>query len=120
MQTELSTAKQIAIVKELLAQSRTAKVTWERSGNIDAFKSVRAQAVVVLDKVGEPSRVRLRFSATGHRDYDTTIEQSLPDAEAFSDELELDALLALLHQYIEGKVGARPSAADLFFQSNEE
>jgi|SRR5215475_6857785 len=122
MPDSLSLTKQIAVVRDLLTQTQLRKVQWQSSGSSESFTADRPQATAVLDRVGEPPHVRLRFSAKGRTDYDMTILQVLPDAQQFPQEQDLDAIMALLYQYVEGLVGQQPNAADLFLDNagNEE
>lgn len=108
--------EQLHIVRQLLTQTQVGKVQWEPSGDPDAFRSVRSRAVVLLDRVGRPARVRLRFSQAGHRDYDTVIEQVLSDAQPFPEEQELDAFLSVLYQFVSSKSARSLSAAELFLE----
>jgi hypothetical protein len=117
MPDSLPVAKQIAVVRDLLTQTQLRKVLWQTSGSSDSFTADRPQATAILDRVDDPPRIRLRFSAKGRSDFDMTIMQALPDAQQFPQEQELDAFLSLLHQYVAGRIGQRPSAADLFLEN---
>jgi hypothetical protein len=118
MPDSLPLAKQIAVVRDLLTQTQLRKVQWQSSGSAESFTADRPQATAVLDRVDEPPHVRLRFSAKGRADYDMTILQIMPDAQQFPQEQELDAFMSLLYQYVEGRIGHEPNAADLFLENN--
>jgi hypothetical protein len=108
--------EQLRVVRSLLVQTQTGKVNWEPTGELGTFKSARSRALVLLDRVGRPPHVRLRFSPPGGDVYDPVIQQVLPEAEQFIEEQDLDALLALLYQIVSAKASRSESFADAFLE----
>lgn len=119
MPSELSIEEQTEIVRDLLTQTQAGKAMWENAGEPGAYRSVRPRAVAVLDAVGTPPRVRLRFSAVGRDDFDTVIEQVLADAAPFPEEQQLDAYLAMLRQLVHDRSPRRMTSARLFLEDGE-
>lgn len=88
MLSEEDIREQLRVVRSLLVRTQTGKVNWEATGEIGTFKSARARAVVLLDRIGRPPHVRVRFSPPGGDVYDPVIQQVLPEAEQFIEEQE--------------------------------
>lgn len=118
MPSDLDVREQVQIVKTLLTQTQTGKVAWESTGDVGTFRSVRSRAVVLLDQVDRPARVRLRFSPAGSREYDPVIEQTLSEAQPFPEEQEVDAFLSVLYQFVSSRSARRPNAAELFLEED--
>lgn len=77
--TDTPVSEQLEIVRRTVAQTTAGKIDWRETGELGNYRSVRSNAVAVLDRVGtgEHLRVRLRFSPTGQTDFDTVITQAL-------------------------------------------
>ena len=102
--------------QQTLVDTRLGKIEWRRSESGE-YIAEREKAVAVLTRSGERrGRVRLEFQAKGRIGVKTRIEQVRAEAEPFPYELELDSALALLYQEVEGRLGADPDAADLFYE----
>lgn len=113
MPGNIPAARQVQIVRDLLQQTRDGKVRWEATEKPAVIRSVRSQAIAVLDLTGTPPRIRLRFSILGCRGEDTIIEQAAPGSQR-ARESALDELLAVVWQEAIGQTQHPPSAADLF------
>lgn len=99
--------------RELLKQTEEGRVQWEATGDPEVFRSVRSKAVAVLDRIGEPPRVRVRFSILGHTDSDMIIEQAAVYPQQ-PGQRTLYKLLVALWNEVKEQAGHRTRASDLF------
>jgi hypothetical protein len=120
MPSEMSTEEQVHIVRDLLSQTQAGKVEWSSTGEVGTYRSTRQRAVAVLDRVGSgpTARVRVRFSTPGHRTFDTTIEQILPEADPFPEEQALDSFLEFLYRLVDARSARRLNAAVQFLEDD--
>jgi hypothetical protein len=100
---------------ELLMQTQERRVQWQATSDPEVFRSVRSKAVAVLDRIGDPPRIRLRFSILGHTDNDMTIEQTVPYPQQ-PDQRTLYKLLAALWHEVQEQAEQGTSASDLFLR----
>jgi hypothetical protein len=116
MPVGIPVTRQVGFARELLKQTQAGKVRWEITEDPEIFRSVRTVAVAVLDRTGNPPRVRLRFSILGNMYNDVVIEQAGP-IHMQSGQRTLDKLLAVLWHGVTDATH-HITAADLFLHGD--
>ncbi|HQH07786.1 MAG TPA: hypothetical protein PLZ92_08300 [Phycicoccus sp.] len=121
MSSDLPVKEQVDLVRRTVAQTLAGKIEWKETGEAGTYRSVRPNAVAVLDRVGTGvhSRVRLRFSPPGQVTFDTVIAQILTEGEPFREEQDLDAQLELLYARVDARSDRHRSSASLFLDDDD-
>jgi hypothetical protein len=114
MARNMTIAQQIEAAREMLNQTQAGKIRWGKTTDSQVFTSVRPNAVAVLDRIGQPPLVRLRFSVVNGHDDDAIIGQLPADAQQPPQARELDKILLKIWQEAGLQAGYRQNAADLF------
>ncbi len=116
MTEDATIEEHLEAARELLRQTQEGRVHWQATGDPEVFSSVRSKAVAVLDRIGEPPRVRLRFSILGHTNSDVIIEQPA-EYPRQSGQRSLYKLLAALWHEVRQQAGQPARASDLFLRN---
>ena len=121
MPNDLPLGEQVDLVRQTVSQTMAGKIDWKETGDAGSYRSVRTNAIAVLDRVGTGmhSRVRLRFSPSGQTAFDTVITQVLTEGEPFRDELDLDAQLELLYARVDSRSVRHRTSAMRFLEDED-
>ncbi|GAA4394310.1 hypothetical protein GCM10023153_15270 [Ornithinibacter aureus] len=121
MSNDLPLNEQLDLVRRTVAQTLAGKIEWKETGEAGTYRSVRPNAVAVLDRIGTGmhARVRLRFSPPGQSAFDTIITQVLTEGEPFREEQDLDGQLELLYARVDARSDRHRTSASLFLDDDD-